>query len=89
MTGRPLIIAWKELVQLRRDRLTLAMMVSSGAPRLGMCRLLGRQGPAFTGGRSLAASTLHVSISTRTEAERYPYRPSRIVASVADLIDEI
>ena len=28
MTGRPLIIAWKELVQLRRDRLTLAMMVA-------------------------------------------------------------
>ncbi len=28
-------------------------------------------------------------ISTREESERYPYRPSRIVASVADLIDEI
>lgn len=28
-------------------------------------------------------------ISTRAEAERYPYRPSRIVDSVADLIDEI
>ena len=28
-------------------------------------------------------------ISTRMEAERYPYRPSRIVDSVADLIDEI
>jgi ABC-2 type transport system permease protein len=28
VTGRPLIIAWKELVQLRRDRLTLAMMVA-------------------------------------------------------------
>jgi NagD protein len=28
-------------------------------------------------------------ISTREEAERYPYRPSRIVDSVADLIDEI
>ncbi|HEX5540450.1 MAG TPA: HAD-IIA family hydrolase [Micromonospora sp.] len=28
-------------------------------------------------------------ISTRAEAERYPYRPSRIVSSVADLIDEI
>ncbi|MFO7177146.1 MAG: ABC transporter permease [Pseudomonadota bacterium] len=27
MTFRPLIIAWKELLQLRRDRLTLAMMV--------------------------------------------------------------
>jgi ABC-2 type transport system permease protein len=27
MTGRPLVIAWKELLQLRRDRLTLAMMV--------------------------------------------------------------
>jgi ABC-2 type transport system permease protein len=27
MLSRPLIIAWKELVQLRRDRLTLAMMV--------------------------------------------------------------
>jgi NagD protein len=28
-------------------------------------------------------------ISTRSEIERYPYRPSRIVDSVADLIDEI
>jgi 5'-nucleotidase len=28
-------------------------------------------------------------ISTRAESERYPYRPSRIVDSVADLIDEI
>ena len=28
-------------------------------------------------------------ISTRAEAERYPYRPSRIVDSVADLIAEI
>jgi NagD protein len=28
-------------------------------------------------------------ISTRAESERYPYRPSRIVASVADLIEEI
>jgi NagD protein len=28
-------------------------------------------------------------ISTREESERYPYRPSRIVDSVADLIDEI
>ncbi|HLV64750.1 MAG TPA: ABC transporter permease [Polyangiaceae bacterium] len=27
MTLRPLVIAWKELLQLRRDRLTLAMMV--------------------------------------------------------------
>ena len=27
MTVRPLVIAWKELLQLRRDRLTLAMMV--------------------------------------------------------------
>jgi len=27
MIGRPLVIAWKELVQLRRDRLTLAMML--------------------------------------------------------------
>src|ERR1700742_4375503 len=27
MFGRPLVIAWKELIQLRRDRLTLAMMV--------------------------------------------------------------
>jgi ABC-2 type transport system permease protein len=28
VTTRPLVIAWKELVQLRRDRLTLAMMVT-------------------------------------------------------------
>ncbi|GAA1859855.1 HAD-IIA family hydrolase [Asanoa iriomotensis] len=28
-------------------------------------------------------------ISTRTEAERYPYRPSRIIDSVADLVDEL
>ena len=28
-------------------------------------------------------------ITTRTEAERYPYLPSRIVDSVADLIDEL
>ena len=28
-------------------------------------------------------------ISTRAESERYPYRPSRVVDSVADLIDEI
>jgi ABC-2 type transport system permease protein len=27
MLGRPLVIAWKELLQLRRDRMTLAMMV--------------------------------------------------------------
>jgi NagD protein len=28
-------------------------------------------------------------ISTRADAERYPYRPSRIVDSIADLIDEV
>ena len=28
MLGRPLVIAWKELLQLRRDRMTLAMMVA-------------------------------------------------------------
>jgi NagD protein len=28
-------------------------------------------------------------ISTREESERYPYRPSRVVDSVADLIAEI
>ena len=27
--------------------------------------------------------------ATRAEAERYPYRPSRIVDSVADLVDEV
>jgi len=26
--------------------------------------------------------------TTREEAERFPYRPSRIVESIADLIDE-
>ena len=28
-------------------------------------------------------------VSTRELAERYPYRPSRIVASVADLVEEL
>jgi NagD protein len=28
-------------------------------------------------------------VTTRTEAERFPYRPSRIVDSVADLIDDL
>jgi NagD protein len=28
-------------------------------------------------------------ISNRADAERYPYRPSRILNSVADLMDEI
>jgi len=28
-------------------------------------------------------------IGTRADTERYPYRPSRIVNSVADLIDEV
>jgi NagD protein len=28
-------------------------------------------------------------MTTRTEAERYPYLPSRIVDSVANLIDEL
>lgn len=28
-------------------------------------------------------------ISDEVEADRYPYRPSRVVNSVADLIDEI
>jgi NagD protein len=28
-------------------------------------------------------------ISRRADVDRYPYRPSRIVESVADLIDEI
>ena len=28
-------------------------------------------------------------ISTRGEVERYPYRPSRIIESVAELIDEV
>jgi NagD protein len=28
-------------------------------------------------------------ISTKAEIERYPYRPSRIINSVADLIDEV
>jgi NagD protein len=27
--------------------------------------------------------------ATREEAERHPYRPSRIVESIADLIDEL
>jgi NagD protein len=28
-------------------------------------------------------------VTTRSEAERFPYRASRIVDSVADLIDEV
>jgi NagD protein len=28
-------------------------------------------------------------ISTKTDMERFPYRPSRVIASVADLIDEV
>jgi NagD protein len=28
-------------------------------------------------------------ITSRTEAERFPYRPSRIVDSIADLVDEL
>ena len=28
-------------------------------------------------------------ISTRAEVDRFPYRPSRVVASIADLIDEV
>jgi NagD protein len=28
-------------------------------------------------------------VATREEAERFPYRPSRIVESVADLVDEV
>jgi NagD protein len=28
-------------------------------------------------------------VTTREEAERFPYRPSRIVDSVADLIDDL
>jgi NagD protein len=28
-------------------------------------------------------------ISTRADVERYPYRPSRVVTSIAELIDEV
>jgi NagD protein len=28
-------------------------------------------------------------VSTRESAERFPFRPSRIVSSVADLVDEL
>jgi NagD protein len=28
-------------------------------------------------------------ISTRAEVDRFPYRPSRVVDSVADLIEEV
>jgi NagD protein len=28
-------------------------------------------------------------VATRAEAERFPYRPSRIVDSVADMVDEV
>ena len=30
-----------------------------------------------------------IGVTPRGEAERFPYRPSRIVDSVADLVDEI
>jgi NagD protein len=28
-------------------------------------------------------------ISTRAEVDRFPYRPSRVVASIADLVDDV
>jgi NagD protein len=28
-------------------------------------------------------------ISTKADVERFPYRPSRVIASVADLLDEL
>ncbi len=37
----------------------------------------------------LEAILVLTGVTTRDEAERFPYRPSRIVASVADLVDEV
>jgi 5'-nucleotidase len=37
----------------------------------------------------LEAILVLTGVSTRAEAERHPYRPSRIVDSIADLIDEL
>jgi NagD protein len=37
----------------------------------------------------LEAILVLTGVSTREEAERHPYRPSRIVDSIADLIDEL
>jgi NagD protein len=37
----------------------------------------------------LEAILVLTGVSTREMAERFPYRPSRIVDSVADLIDEV
>jgi NagD protein len=37
----------------------------------------------------LATILVLSGVTTREEAERFPYRPSRIVGSVADLVDEV
>jgi NagD protein len=37
----------------------------------------------------LEAILVLTGLTTRTEAERFPYRPSRVVESVAELIDEL
>ncbi len=37
----------------------------------------------------LATILVLTGISTRADVERYPFRPSRVVASVADLVDEV
>jgi NagD protein len=37
----------------------------------------------------LEAILVLTGVTTRGEAERHPYRPSRIVDSIADLIDEL
>ena len=37
----------------------------------------------------LATVLVLSGVTTREEAERFPYRPSRIVGSVADLVDEV
>jgi len=36
----------------------------------------------------LEAILVLTGVTSRAEAERFPYRPSRIVESVADLVDE-
>jgi NagD protein len=37
----------------------------------------------------LATILVLTGISTQADADRYPYRPSRVVGSIADLVDEI
>src|SRR4051794_23824512 len=50
-----------------------------------------RMDPAIVAGLEAGMETILVlsGVTTRAEAERFPYRPSRIIDSVADLVDEL